>query len=117
MSGKLTAGAPKNSICRWHEGERQPRRNSMQAVPESPATRGKIPAVLSRLLTMQIILNGTPTSVPVRPTLAALLASLQLAGQRLAVELNGGIVPRSRWSEVYVAEGDRIEIVKAIGGG
>ncbi|HET9339295.1 MAG TPA: sulfur carrier protein ThiS, partial [Casimicrobiaceae bacterium] len=37
--------------------------------------------------------------------------------RRLAVELNGAIVPRSRWAETALRDGDRLEIVHAIGGG
>ena len=66
---------------------------------------------------MQIVLNGEPASVAEAATVTALLTQLQLAGQRLAVELNGQIVPRSRWAEVALREGDRAEIVRAIGGG
>lgn len=66
---------------------------------------------------MQIIVNGESTSTREGITLDELLAQLQLTGQRLAVELNGDIVPRSRWPEVRLGEGDRTEIVRAIGGG
>lgn len=66
---------------------------------------------------MQILVNGESTSVPEGLTLGELVGRLQLAGQRLAVELNGGIVPRSRWPETRLGEGDRAEIVRAIGGG
>lgn len=66
---------------------------------------------------MQITVNGEPASVAEHASVAVLLAQLQLAGQRLAVELNGQIVPRSRWADVPLHEGDRAEIVRAIGGG
>jgi sulfur carrier protein len=66
---------------------------------------------------MQILVNGQNTSVREGLTLGELVGELQLAGQRLAIELNGGIVPRSRWPEVRLGEGDRAEIVRAIGGG
>jgi sulfur carrier protein len=66
---------------------------------------------------MQITVNGENTSVPEGLTLGELVGRLQLVGQRLAIELNGGIVPRSRWAEVRLGEGDRMEIVRAIGGG
>jgi sulfur carrier protein len=66
---------------------------------------------------MQILVNGESTSVAEGLTLGELIGQLHLAGQRLAIELNGGIVPRSRWTEVRLGEGDRAEIVRAIGGG
>jgi len=66
---------------------------------------------------MQIVVNGESTSVSDGLSLAQLVTELRLAGQRLAVELNGDIVPRSRWPEVRLNPGDRAEIVRAIGGG
>ena len=47
----------------------------------------------------------------------ALIQALELAGKRIAVERNGAIVPRSRFAEEWLADGDRIEIVVAVGGG
>ena len=61
--------------------------------------------------------NGEPRARPRGATLAQLLESLNLGAQRVAVERNGAIVPRSRHAETALAAGDRIEIVRAIGGG
>lgn len=66
---------------------------------------------------MQIVLNGESTPIADGISVAALIESLQLSGQKLAVELNGDIVPRSQWFQVRFQDGDRAEIVKAIGGG
>lgn len=66
---------------------------------------------------MQIVVNGEPAEVSEPLSLAELVAGLRLGGQRLAIELNGDIVPRSRWPEVRLNPGDRAEIVRAIGGG
>ena len=66
---------------------------------------------------MQIVVNGESAEVSENLSLAELVAGLRLGGQRLAIELNGGIVPRSRWPEVRLNPGDRAEIVRAIGGG
>jgi sulfur carrier protein len=48
---------------------------------------------------------------------AALLQSMDLAGRRVAVELNQVIVPRSQHGSTLLTEGDRVEIVVAVGGG
>jgi sulfur carrier protein len=40
-----------------------------------------------------------------------------LKGDRVAVELNGEIVPRAHWVETIVEEGDRLEVVHFVGGG
>jgi sulfur carrier protein len=45
------------------------------------------------------------------------VTTLGLAGKRIAIEKNGEIVPRSRYSTTTVAQGDRVEIVGAVGGG
>jgi sulfur carrier protein len=46
-----------------------------------------------------------------------LLARFELAGKRVALERNGEIVPRSRFGDQMIADGDRLEIVVAVGGG
>ena len=66
---------------------------------------------------MQIRINGAAEVVPEDSTLSALLERLKLAGKRLAVELNGEIVPRSTYPQRRLKENDVLEIVQAIGGG
>ena len=66
---------------------------------------------------MALLVNGQPESLPNPPTLDGLVDALKLTGQRLAIEHNGQIVPRSVWAKTTVADEDRIEIVNAIGGG
>jgi len=66
---------------------------------------------------MQIVVNGEERTAPDRLPLPQLLNELRLGERRLAVELNGAIVPRSAYAQVSLAEGDRLEIVHAIGGG
>lgn len=65
---------------------------------------------------MQIQLNGEAYELPANSTLAALIEELHLEG-RLAVEVNEEIVPRSRFAEYRLQHQDRVEIVRAIGGG
>jgi thiamine biosynthesis protein ThiS len=50
-------------------------------------------------------------------TLAALVDSLQMKPDRVAVELNRDIVPRNLWAETQLHDGDRLEIVHFVGGG
>jgi sulfur carrier protein len=66
---------------------------------------------------MEIFINGAVQHFAAAPTVVDLLASRQLAGKRVAVERNGEIVPKSRHAETRLADGDRIEIVVAVGGG
>ncbi len=66
---------------------------------------------------MQIQVNGDPMQLPGGASIADLIQQMALAGKRLAVEVNEDIVPRSRHPEFVLSEGDRVEIVQAIGGG
>ena len=66
---------------------------------------------------IQIHINGEPKQVVANVTVAMLLAELGLAQERLAIELNLDILPRPRWSETSLSEGDKLEIVHFVGGG
>ncbi|MDD5328771.1 MAG: sulfur carrier protein ThiS [Sulfuricella sp.] len=66
---------------------------------------------------MQLTVNGTSHSFEHSPSLAQLLETLSLTGKRVAVERNGEIVPRSQFGETQLADGDKLEIVVAVGGG
>ena len=66
---------------------------------------------------MHIQLNGESFELPDGATVAALLTRLELAGRRVAVELNLDIVPRSQHETTALNEGDQVEVVHAIGGG
>jgi sulfur carrier protein len=50
-------------------------------------------------------------------TISALVLTLNLTGKRLAIEKNGEIVPRSQFEQVQLNDGDKLEIVGAVGGG
>lgn len=66
---------------------------------------------------MNIIVNGKPTETPAGSTVQKLLDRLQLDGRQVVVERNRGIVPRQRFSEELLAEGDVLEVVHFVGGG
>ena len=66
---------------------------------------------------MQIHLNGLPHDIPSESSIATLLEQLELAGKRLAVEVNLDIVPRSQFADYQLKANDCVEIVHAIGGG
>lgn len=66
---------------------------------------------------MQIQLNGEACALDHAISLTQLIERLGLTGKRLAVELNLEIVPRSEHAQTQLADGDRVEIVQAIGGG
>lgn len=66
---------------------------------------------------MQIVLNGQNRMLETGATVAALVADLDLGGRRMAVEINEEVVPRSEYAERVLGDGDRVEIVHAVGGG
>lgn len=66
---------------------------------------------------MEITLNGEPRSLATPLTIHELLQAEGLVERRVAVEVNGSIVPRGRHATHALGEGDRVEIVHALGGG
>ena len=62
-------------------------------------------------------INGEARHFPDPLTVAGLIDQLGYTGKRIAVERNGEIVPRSRHAATALHDGDRIEIVHALGGG
>ncbi|AOY89791.1 thiamine biosynthesis protein ThiS [Marinobacter salinus] len=66
---------------------------------------------------MQVQVNGDAMELPAGATIVTLIEKMTLAGKRLAVEVNEDIVPRSQHPEFSLHEGDRVEVVHAIGGG
>ena len=66
---------------------------------------------------MTIVLNGEERSVEDGLTIARLVQSLDLGKHPIAVERNREVVPKSRFGDVTLKEGDKIEIVHFVGGG
>lgn len=66
---------------------------------------------------MHIQLNGEPRQIRPDTTIATLLTAEGLAERRVAVEVNGTIVPRAQHPQDLLHDGDRVEIVHALGGG
>ncbi len=72
----------------------------------------------SRTLNIQI--NGNQRSFPDwtdSVELSQLIETLELKGDRIAVEHNGEIAPRTAWASIQVQTGDKLEIVHFVGGG
>ena len=71
-------------------------------------------------MSLTLVLNGQPRAfdtLPQRASLEQLIGELGLKGDRVAVEHNGEIVPRSEWVETILTGGDRLEVVHFVGGG
>lgn len=66
---------------------------------------------------MKLHINGESRDFDSPLSLAALVEQMGMKQDRVAVELNRDIVPRSQWSNTNLADGDRLEIVHFVGGG
>jgi thiamine biosynthesis protein ThiS len=66
---------------------------------------------------IQIVVNGEAREVPEGLGVPALLSHLGLPADRVAIERNLEILPRTQWGTTTVKPGDRFEIVHLVGGG
>ena len=66
---------------------------------------------------MQLYLNGEARQYESALNISTLTLRLGLQQQRFAVEVNRCIIPKSQHDSHYLVEGDRVEIIQAIGGG
>jgi sulfur carrier protein len=68
---------------------------------------------------VELFVNGEPVGVAPDATVADVVAQLRRdpAARGVAVALNGEVVPRAEWPTRAVREGDRIEVLTAVGGG
>ena len=66
---------------------------------------------------IRIVVNGTPQRFDAPLPVSGLIEKMALAGKKIAVEKNGEIVPRGLHRETLIENGDRLEIVVAVGGG
>lgn len=64
-----------------------------------------------------VSINGEQRQFPQPISISSLIEEMGLAGRRIALERNGEIVPRSAFAGQRLSDGDRLEIVVAVGGG
>lgn len=70
------------------------------------------------MTSLKLFINGQAREFSLgQTTLNALVETLGLTGKRIAIELNGEIVPRSQFATTPLVSGDKLEIVGAVGGG
>jgi sulfur carrier protein len=68
-------------------------------------------------LAMEIELNGAPHPIMANQNVQDLVASLNLGNKSVAVAVNREVVPRHMWRQRVLLPADRVDIVRAIGGG
>lgn len=66
---------------------------------------------------MQVVVNGEARELVEGMTVSDLLATLSLAEERIAIELNKTVLRRRDWASTRLAEDDRVEVVHFVGGG
>ncbi|WP_288842828.1 sulfur carrier protein ThiS [uncultured Deefgea sp.] len=66
---------------------------------------------------IQISINGEAKTFPAALSITDLVLALDLLGKRIAIERNGEIVAKSQYSATWLADGDVLEMVVAVGGG
>lgn len=66
---------------------------------------------------IRLLINGEQRQLAAPLTIGSLLQQLDMAGKRVAVEVNREIVPRSQHDDYTLTDNDQIEVVQAIGGG
>ena len=66
---------------------------------------------------MVVTVNGTPMELPDGLTIESLLARLNVRREYTAVALNREVTPRARYGAAVLRDGDKIEIVRPMGGG
>jgi sulfur carrier protein len=66
---------------------------------------------------MTIQINGESRDFKAPLSLSSLLEQLGMKADRVAIELNCGIVPREQWAQTSLGDGDHLEIVQFVGGG
>ena len=65
----------------------------------------------------ELLVNCEPRRIPANCTVTGLLDRLEINGRRIAVAINRDVVPRSTFERHRLREGDRVEILEAVGGG
>jgi sulfur carrier protein len=66
---------------------------------------------------VQVTVNGEPTDLAEGSTVAALVAERRAGHSRVAVAVNGGVVPRSSWERTSLSPGDTVEVLAPTAGG
>ena len=66
---------------------------------------------------MEILVNGDKISLPEYSSIEDLITHLGFQNQRIAIEINESIIPKSNHTSFLLKDLDEVEIIKAVGGG
>ena len=97
---------------------RAPRSISAQARDfEGPLTRFNLGELSANVPRVKYVLNGESQESLAPLSVLDLLGRFELRQRRVAVAINAEVVPKSRFAEVFVRDGDKVEVIHAVGGG
>jgi sulfur carrier protein len=66
---------------------------------------------------MTVVVNGEERSLPAGLTVAEVVVTLTTEQRGVAVAVDGEVVPRSAWPSTTLAEGQHVEVLRAVQGG
>jgi len=66
---------------------------------------------------VKFVLNGESQETPDPLSVLDLLGRFDLGKRRVAVAINAEVVPKSRFAEIWIRDGDKVEVIHAVGGG
>jgi len=66
---------------------------------------------------VNIHVNGKKLELPFNSNITALVSYLGFQNQRIALEVNESIIPKSKHSTFFLSDNDKVEIINAVGGG
>ena len=83
----------------------------------SRLTRFNLGELSANVPRVTYVLNGESQETPDPLSVLDLLSRFDLRKQRVAVAINAEVVPKSRFAEVWIRDGDKVEVIHAVGGG
>lgn len=105
----------KSNLSAQNSGQQPSTRNSKIKRVDDRISHIKSSAITTSMITAKI--NGIREKVKAGTTISILINDLNIANRKIALEVNGEIIPRSQFDSRILEDGDQIEIVTAVGGG
>ena len=105
----------KSNLSVQNSGQKPTTRNPKIKRVDDRISHIKSTAITTSMITARI--NGIREKVKAGTTISILINDLNIANRKIALEVNGEIIPRSQFDSRILEDGDQIEIVTAVGGG
>ena len=105
----------KSNLTEQNSGQQPTTRNPKIKRVDDRISHIESSAITTSMITAKI--NGIREKVKAGTTISILINDLNIANRKIALEVNGEIIPRSQFDSRILEDGDQIEIVTAVGGG